>query len=33
MKLVSALVRRIAGQLQIDRGENGKGARFSVMFS
>ena len=33
MKLVSALVRQIAGQLQIDRGENGKGARFSVMFS
>ena len=33
MKLVSALVGQIAGRLQIDRGDNGKGARFSVLFS
>jgi two-component sensor histidine kinase len=32
MKLISSLVRQINGQLQIDRGGNGKGARFSVLF-
>jgi len=32
MKLISSLVRQIDGQLQIDRGGNGKGARFSVLF-
>ena len=33
MKLISALVRQIGGQLQIDHGDNGKGARFTVLFS
>lgn len=32
MKLISSLVRQIDGQLQIDRGGNGKGAKFSVLF-
>lgn len=33
MKLISSLVRQIGGQLQIDQGDNGKGARISVLFS
>jgi two-component sensor histidine kinase len=33
MKLISALVRQIGGQLQIAQGDNGKGARFTVLFS
>ena len=33
MKLISALVRQIGGELQIALGENGHGARFSVLFS
>ena len=33
MKLISSLVSQIGGQLQIDRGGNGKGAQFSVLFS
>ena len=33
MKLISSLVRQIGGQLQITRGDGGKGARFTVLFS
>src|SRR5450631_3360402 len=33
MKLISALVRQISGQMQIDHGDNGKGARFSILLS
>lgn len=33
MKLVSALVRQIGGELQIAQGDNGRGTRFVVMFS
>ena len=33
MKLISALVKQIGGQLQIGPGSDGKGARFSVLFS
>jgi len=33
MKLISALVRQIGGELQIALGENGHGARFNVLFS
>jgi two-component sensor histidine kinase len=33
MKLISSLIRQIGGRLQIDRGDNGKGARFTVLFS
>ena len=33
MKLISSLVRQIGGQLQIDRGDNGKGTQFTVLFS
>ena len=33
MKLISALVRQIGGELQIALGESGHGARFNVLFS
>ena len=33
MKLVSSLVKQIGGELQIARGDNGKGVRFTVLFS
>lgn len=33
MNLLSALVEQIGGTLQIDRGENNEGARFTVLFS
>jgi two-component system, sensor histidine kinase PdtaS len=33
MKLISSLVRQIGGHLQIGRGDNGGGAKFSVLFS
>jgi two-component sensor histidine kinase len=33
MKLISSLVRQIEGRLQIARGDNGKGAEFTVLFS
>ena len=33
MKLISSLVKQIGGQLQIAHGENGKGTRFTVLFS
>lgn len=33
MKLISSLVRQIGGQLQIAPGYDGKGARFTVLFS
>jgi two-component sensor histidine kinase len=33
MKLISSLVRQIGGQLQIARGDNGKGTQFTVLFS
>ena len=33
MKLISSLVRQIGGQLQIAQGDNGKGTRFTVLFS
>ena len=33
MKLISSLVKQIGGRLQIDRGDKGKGTRFSVLFS
>jgi len=33
MKLVSALVRQIGGELQIACGDNGQGTRFTVLFS
>jgi len=33
MKLVSSLVKQIDGQLRIAPGNNGKGARFTVLFS
>ncbi|MCX7363263.1 MAG: sensor histidine kinase [Alphaproteobacteria bacterium] len=32
MSLVSALVEQIGGELLIDRGEDNKGARFTVLF-
>lgn len=32
MKLVSALVRQIGGELQIAKGDNGQGTRFTVSF-
>ena len=33
MKIVSALVRQIGGELQIAKSDNGHGARFTVLFS
>lgn len=33
MKLISSLVRQIGGQLQIGPGNDGKGTRFTVLFS
>ena len=33
MKLVSALIRQIGGELQISRGENDQGTRFTVLFA
>lgn len=33
MKLISSLIRQIGGRLQIDRGDNGKGTQFTVLFS
>jgi two-component sensor histidine kinase len=33
MKLISSLVKQIGGQLEIAHGENGKGTRFTVLFS
>jgi two-component system, sensor histidine kinase PdtaS len=33
MKLISSLVKQIGGQLQIARGDNGKGTRFTVLLS
>jgi two-component system, sensor histidine kinase PdtaS len=33
MKLISSLVSQIGGRLQIDRGNNGTGSQFSVLFS
>lgn len=33
MKLISSLVKQIGGQLQIARGDNGKGTQFTVLFS
>ena len=33
MKLISALVRQIGGQLEIARGENSQGTRFTVLFN
>lgn len=33
MKLISSLVRQIGGRLQIAQGDNGKGTRFTVLFS
>jgi two-component sensor histidine kinase len=33
MKIISSLVSQIGGHLQIDKGGNGKGTRFSVLFS
>lgn len=33
MKLVSSLVKQIGGQLQFDRDDDGKGTRFTVLFS
>jgi two-component system, sensor histidine kinase PdtaS len=33
MKLVSALVKQIGGELHISKGDNGQGSRFSVLFS
>lgn len=33
MKVISSLVRQIGGRLQIARGDNGKGTRFTVLFS
>jgi two-component system, sensor histidine kinase PdtaS len=33
MKLVSSLVRQIGGRLEIAQGDNGKGTRFTVLFS
>lgn len=33
MKLISSFVRQIDGQLQITQGDNGKGTRFTVLFS
>jgi len=33
MKIISSLVKSIGGQLQVGRGDNGKGTRFTVLFS
>lgn len=33
MKIISSLVRQIGGRLQIARGDNGSGSRFTVLFS
>jgi len=33
MRIVRSLVERIGGELRIDRGDNGEGTRFAVLFS
>lgn len=33
MRIVQGLVERIGGELRVDRGENGQGARFTVLFA
>ena len=33
MKIIQSLVKRIGGELRIDRGDNDQGTRFTVLFS